>query len=142
MTKRLKVIKPFSIAGDPITLEIGDEFEFIEDTNEYRNKRVVRHDENNEEFSLTQDFAYSYNISIGYANKLIAEGFLEKIDEKKSNDFVNIFEEMKNIKEEYINQLNNLNTEFAESPMCLKIEKETVLRNLITLLDYLISLKK
>ena len=74
------------------------------------------------------------------------EGYLaevkktEPILEKK--DFVNVFEEIDSLLEDYTIDLGNLDEEMADMPACLKVERKTVLDNLVTLLTHLKSLKK
>jgi hypothetical protein len=44
--------------------------------------------------------------------------------------------------EEYNEELGNIDDDMADEPACLKVEKETVLRNMIKVLEHLNSLKK
>ena len=72
---------------------------------------------------------------------LLDNGYVEEVDEKKR--FVNIFDEIDNKLSEYNNELYSLKTKSDENtPQCLIVEKETVLRNMIKLLEYLKGLKK
>ena len=42
----------------------------------------------------------------------------------------------------YDEELDNIDKDFENSPACLKVEKETVLRNMLKVLEHLHSLKK
>lgn len=137
MTKILRVIDPFFI------MELGDTFEYSEDTNMYISKH-------NEEFYKTdsendKDLKSSYNsefqISVEYAKVLIDEGYLEEVNEQEKSEFVNVFDEIDKLMNGYQLELKNLN-KLSDMPACMKVEKETVLTNLITLLEHLKSLKK
>ena len=72
---------------------------------------------------------------------LLDNGYVEEVDYKKR--FVNILDEINNKRSEYNNELCALNSKADENtPQCLLVEKETVLRNMIKLLEYLKGLKK
>lgn len=137
MTKTLRVIDPFFV------MDLGDLFEWNEDAKMY----VSKH---NEEFYKADDTSInevksSYNaefqISEEYAKTLLSEGYLEEVREKTPN-FVNIFDEIDTLLEKYKNELTTVDKATAELPACVKVEREAVLTNLITLLNYLKSLKK
>ena len=122
MTKILKVVKPFFV------MEEGDTFEYNEETNQY-------------ESTVVSSYNSVYRISKEYAKMLLDNGYVEEVDEKKR--FVNIFDEIDNKLNEYNNELYALKTKADENtPQCLLVEKETVLRNMIKLLEYLKGLKK
>ena len=122
MTKILKVVKPFFV------MEEGDTFEYNEETNQY-------------ESTVVSSYNSVYRISKEYAKMLLDNGYVEEVDEKKR--FVNIFDEIDNKLSEYNNELYALKTKADENaPQCLLVEKETVLRNMIKLLEYLKGLKK
>ena len=136
MTKILKVIKPFFV------MENGDTFEYNADTDQYESVYNEEHNSSNEDNS-TVDSSYNsvYRISKEYAKMLLDNGYFEEVDEKKR--FVNIFDEIDNKLNEYNNELYTLKTKADENtPQCLLVEKETVLRNMIKLLEYLKGLKK
>lgn len=136
MTKILKVIKPFFV------MENGDTFEYNADADQYESVYNEEHNNSNEDNSM---FVSSYNsvyrISKEYAKMLLDNGYVEEVGEKKR--FVNIFDEIDNKLSEYNNELYALKTKADENtPQCLLVEKETVLRNMIKLLEYLKGLKK
>ena len=136
MTKILKVIKPFFV------MENGDTFEYNADTDQYESVYNEEHNSSNEDNStVVSSYNSVYRISKEYAKMLLDNGYVEEVDEKKR--FVNIFDEIDNKLSEYNNELYALKTKADENaPQCLLVEKETVLRNMIKLLEYLKGLKK
>lgn len=136
MTKILKVIKPFFV------MESGDTFEYNADTEQYESVYNEEHNSSNEDNStVVSSYNSVYRISKEYAKMLLDNGYVEEVDEKKR--FVNIFDEIDNKLNEYNNELYTLETKADENtPQCLIVEKETVLRNMIKLLEYLKGLKK
>ena len=136
MTKILKVIKPFFV------MENGDTFEYNTDIDQYESVYNEEHNSSNEDNStVVSSYNSVYRISKEYAKMLLDNGYVEEVDEKKR--FVNIFDEIDNKLNEYNNELYTLKTKADENtPQCLLVEKETVLRNMIKLLEYLKGLKK
>lgn len=136
MTKILKVIKPFFV------MENGDTFEYNANTDQYESVYNEEHNSSNEDNStVVSSYNSVYRISKEYAKMLLDNGYVEEVDEKKR--FVNIFDEINNKLSEYNNELYALKSKADENtPQCLLVEKETVLRNMIKLLEYLKGLKK
>lgn len=136
MTKILKVIKPFFV------MENGDTFEYNADTDQYESVYNEEHNSSNEDNStVVSSYNSVYRISKEYAKMLLDNGYVEEVDKKAR--FVNIFDEIDNKLSEYNNELYTLETKVDENtPQCLLVEKETVLRNMIKLLEYLKGLKK
>lgn len=136
MTKILKVVKPFFVMKE------GDTFEYNKETNQYESVYNEEHNSSNEDNStVVSSYNSVYRISKEYAKMLLDNGYVEEVDEKKR--FVNIFDEIDNKLSEYNNELYTLKTKADENtPQCLLVEKETVLRNMIKLLEYLKGLKK
>lgn len=136
MTKILKVIKPFFV------MENGDTFEYNADTDQYESVYNEQHNSSNEDNStVVSSYNSVYRISKEYAKMLLDNGYVEEVDDKKR--FVNIFDEINNKLSEYNNELCVLKSKADENtPQCLLVEKETVLRNMIKLLEYLKGLKK
>lgn len=136
MTKILKVIKPFFL------MENGDTFEYNADTDQYESVYNEEHNSSNEDNStVVSSYNSVYRISKEYAKMLLYNGYVEEVDDKKR--FVNIFDEINNKLSEYNNELCVLKSKDDENtPQCLLVEKETVLRNMIKLLEYLKGLKK
>lgn len=138
MAKTLRVIEPFFV------MEFGDTFEYNEDTKMY----VSKH---NEEFykmdggsidEVKSAYTSEFQISVDYAESLIKDGYLEEATEKEPQKFVNIFDEIDTLLERYKKGLDTLQEDCAELPACVKVERESVLTNLVTLLEHLKSLKK
>lgn len=136
MTKILKVIKPFFV------MENGDTFEYNANTDQYESVYNEEHNSSNEDNStVVSSYNSVYRISKEYAKMLLDNGYVEEVDDKKR--FVNIFDEINNKLSEYNNELYALKSKADENtPQCLLVEKETVLRNMIKLLEYLKGLKK
>lgn len=139
MTKILKVVKPFFV------MEIGDTFEYDNDTNQYKSVYNVENNSSNDNNStVMSSYSSVYTISTEYAKVLIGQGYLEQVDENtaESKKFVNVFDEISNLISVYNKDLADVLRSDDNTPQCLKIEKETVLRNMIKLLEHLNSLKK
>lgn len=139
MTKILKVIKPFFV------MEVGDTFEYNDKTKEYKSVYSEEHNSSNEENStVVSSYNSVYTISEDYAKMLVENGYLEEVMQNTNNDkqFVNIFDEIEHLLVQYNTDLNILLNSDDDTPQCLKVEKETVLRNMIKLLKHLKSLKK
>lgn len=136
MTKILKVIKPFFV------MENGDTFEYNTDTDQYESVYNEEHNSSNEDNStVVSSYNSVYRISKEYAKMLLDNGYVEEVDDKKR--FVNIFDEIDNKLSEYNKELYILKSKADDdTPQCLLVEKETVLRNMIKLLEYLKGLKK
>ena len=107
--------------------------------------------EKNEEFYKIADDKTSkvqsscsstFVISAEYAEKLVKDGYLEEMSENKSDnrEFVNVFDEINDLISKYETELSQIANE--DAPMCVKVEKQTVLNNLITVLNHLKDLKK
>jgi len=139
MTKILKVIKPFFV------MEVGDTFEYDNNTNDYKSVYNEEHNSSNEENStVVSSYNSVYTISEDYAKMLVDNGYLEEVKMNATSDkqFVNIFDEIDNLLVKYNSDLSTLLTSNDDTPQCLKVEKETVLRNMVKLLEHLKSLKK
>ena len=143
MIKTLKVVKPFYVDNN-LEIKVNEIFEWSEDEGLYINENtsVYNPDDSSEDTDTFSSTTKTY-ISIGYAARLLKYGFLKDTEDVKTKDnFVNIFDEIESLKNEYTKQLNGLIEEYKDSPACLKVEKQTVLTNLINLLNHLGSLKK
>lgn len=137
MTKILKVIKPFFV------MEVGDTFEYEADTKQYKSVYNEEHNSSNEDnSSVVSSYNSVYTISEDYAKMLIDNGYLVEFSSKNDKPFVNIFDAIEELTVKYKKELNDLFTTEDDIPQCLKVEKETVLRNMIKLLEHLSSLKK
>ena len=132
MTKVLKVIDPF------LRLDFGDMFVQNEDGDYVSSvkEEFVDHTDNGETYS--SKYNASFTISNDYATQLVKDGYLEEVSEKK--DFVNIFDEIDKLIEQYEVELKDNNDESLHP--AIKHEKEVVMTNLLTVLNHLKSLKK
>lgn len=136
MAKTLRVISDF------FDMTPGDTFEYDESRGMYvaeRSEEFHRSDDSDSE--LRSIYSSSFAISEGYANELIQDGVLEDASDD-SKRFVNVFDEIDNLTARYENELKNLNKDMKEFPECMKVERTTVLNNLLSVLDYLKGLKK
>lgn len=139
MTKTLIVTKPFSVMEPGDTLELNKDGMYESTYNE------ENHETNDEDGSVYSTYNSSYAISPDYAIALIKKGYLKTNEPKeKKNDtpFINVFDEIDNMIEAYNDDLKNLDDDMADQPKALKVEKETVLKNLVKALNHLKNLKK
>ena len=135
MNKVLHVIAPF------FTVEVGDTFEFDDNTNMYVSQRTEEfHKTDDSNSELRSTFNSNFAISADYAKELIADGYLEDVNGKKV--FMNVFDEIQRLSDKYSDELKNLNEDMAGMPECMKVERTTVLNNILSVLDHLKSLKK
>ena len=139
MAKTLRVIEPFLI------VDVGDTFEYDKESNMYISQRREEYYKNDASSlkDIKSIFSSDFQISVEYAKELIEDGVLEEATELEQNQpFVNIFDEIDSLLKEYTNNLNTLDNDFKDLPACVKVERQTVLQNMITLLKHLKSLKK
>lgn len=141
MAKILKVTKPFFV------MEIGDTFEYDANTKQYKSVYNIEHNGSDEKnTTVVSTYNSVYTISEEYAKMLIDNGYLEEsyidTESEKPTQFVNIFNEIDRLISEYSKDLDGIDNEYKDMPECLKVEKVTVIKNLLKLLIYLKSLKK
>ena len=139
MTKTLRVIDPFFI------MELGDIFEYSEESKMYVSKHKEDFYKNDDESvdNIKSSYNSEFQISVDYAKTLIKEGYLEEVPEaEKKAGFVNIFDEIDSLLAKYKKGLENIEEDMADLPTCVKVERQTVLTNMITLLEHLKNLKK
>lgn len=141
MAKILKVTKPFFV------MEIGDTFEYDANTKQYKSVYNIEHNGSDEKnTTVVSTYNSVYTISEEYAKMLIDNGYLEEsyinTESEKPTQFVNIFNEIDRLVSEYSKDLDGIDNEYKDMPECLKVEKVTVIKNLLKLLTYLKSLKK
>ena len=141
MAKILKVTKPFFV------MEIGDTFEYDANTKQYKSVYNIEHNGSDDKnTTVVSTYNSVYTISEEYAKMLIDNGYLEEsyidTESEKPTQFVNIFNEIDKLISEYSKDLNDVDNEYKDMPECLKVEKVTVIKNLLKLLTYLKSLKK
>lgn len=135
MNKKLKVVEPF------FNLGLDDTFELTEDGKNYVAERTEEYNKQGafgEE--LSSSFSSSFSISPDYAKQLIEEGYLEEVVEPTNGkDFVNVFDEIDKLLDDYTYRLKNVD---KDQPEVLKLEETTVLSNLVKVLKHLKNLKK
>ena len=139
MAKILRVIDPF------LVMETGDTFEYDEESGMYVYQRREEYYENNDKKlkEVKSVFSSNFQISADYAKELVEHGFLEEVTEvSDKTTFVNIFDEIDTLLNTYTTQLSSIDTDLKDIPACVKVERQTVLQNMITLLKHLKSLKK
>lgn len=138
MKKILRVVEPF------FTAELGDTFTFSDKTNLYESQTQEEFRKSDEDDEVTSSYNSTFSISKSYAKELIDEGYLEEVDNTTTDNkpFTNVFDEIKTLKEKYSSELSKLDEDMKLSPQCLKVERETVLSNLVKVLNHLESLKK
>lgn len=137
MTKTLRVIDPFFV------MDNGDTFEYNESTKMYVSKHKEEFYKNDDKSveEIKSSYSSEFQISEEYARALVNDGYLEEVEENK-HSFVNIFDEIDTLLAKYKNGLETLENDTVGLPTCVKVEKESVLTNLVTLLEHLKSLKK
>lgn len=136
MSNTLKVIKPFG------SLSAGDILELNKDSNNYEyshRDKFAKIGKNGENYDSSVSF--TVEISPAFAKALIDEGCLKSIDADKQ-EFVNVFDEIDRLLNVYTEELKAVDKTMHDCPECVKLERTTVLNNLITLLTYLKKLKK
>lgn len=135
MNKILTVAKPYC------WMEPGEKFELSSDGKMYTNVHTNEYTATYEDADMSSKAEISYSISKDFANSLVENGFLKDGDDVKDS-FKNVFDEIDTMIETYKADLRNLDEDMENEPACMKVEKETVLHNLIKTLSYLKSLKK
>lgn len=137
MSKTLRVIEPFFVLNvdDILTLAEGGKFYTAEHNEEFRG--------NSDESDIQSSYKASFTISVKWAKQLIEDGFLEEVLEKKDDKkFVNVFDEIDHLLVNYQEDLDNIEEDMVNDPECLKVEKTTVLKNIIKVLNHLKTLRK
>lgn len=136
MSKTLRVINSFFV------MEEGDTFVLSEDGKFYSSERNEEFHKAGDKNELNSTFSSTFNISIDYAKHLIEEGYLEEVEPTSKPGFVNVFDEIDNLINKYQNDLSNIDADMAGEPQCVKVERITVLKNIITVLNHLKTLRK
>ena len=137
MGKTLRVIDSFFV------MEVGDTFEWDENTQMYvaeHAEEFHKSDDSNSE--LRSSYQSNFAISADYAKELIADGYLEVVGAENKKVFMNVFDEISRLSEKYQDELKNIDEDMASMPECMKVERMTVLNNMISLLEHLAGLKK
>jgi Cdc6-like AAA superfamily ATPase len=135
MSKTLRVIDSFFV------VEVGDTFQLSEDGNSYIFERSEEFRKAGENIDQNATYNASFTISTEYAKQLIQEGYLEEVEEKKQQ-FVNVFDEINNLINKYQQELAHIDEDMKNEPACMKVEKTTVLSNILGVLNHLKTLRK
>ena len=134
MTKILKCVKPYFVMEPGDTLELSEVGKTY--TSNYRNEYHADSTDDTVSAWYNSDFT----ITSDYAKTLVDDGYFELVN--TNEQFVNVFDEIDRLSGIYSSQLADLNKDCANEPACVKIEKETVLSNMVKLLSHLKELKK
>ena len=137
MSKILRVIEPFFVLG------LDDTFVLSPDGTCYVAEHSEEFHTSKEDDELTSSYNSSFTISLKWAKQLIEDGYLEEVEDKQTkSSFVNVFDEIDKLLAKYTNELNDVKMMMAGEPECLIVEKTTVLKNIIKVLEHLKSLRK
>ena len=137
MAKVLRVIEPF------FDVDIDDTFVLSDDAKFYVfEKNEEFHTNSSETEDLTSSLKSTFKISIKWAKQLVEDGYLEEVNEKTNTKFVNVFDEIEKLLNAYQEELKLIPETMKESPECLRVERTTVLMNMIKVLSYLKTLRK
>lgn len=126
-------------------MEVGDTFELSADGKRYISEYNEEYNKYDDDRVSDSSYHSSFSISVDYAKELIEDGVLEEVvdkADKKDSNFVNVFDEIDNLLTKYNAQLETLDKDMVNSPQCLKVERKTVLSNMVKLLSHLKNLKK
>lgn len=135
MSKTLRVVESF------FAVEVGDTFEWDDKDQMYVSQHVEEfHKTDDSDSELRSTFNSNFAISADYAKELIADGYLEEVTDKKI--FTNVFDEIQRLHNKYTNELKTIDEDMANLPQCVKVERITVLNNLLAVLEHLNGLKK
>lgn len=135
MAKTLRVIDSFFV------MEVGDTFVLSEDGKYYISCHNEEFRKNDEDGDVNSSYTSEYRISTEYAEQLVKDGYLEEVGSTRK-DFVNVFDEIDNLINRYQTDLANVDANLAGEPQCVKVEKTTVLTNLLSVLNHLKTLRK
>lgn len=133
MEKYLKITEDFGVFSE------GDIFERNENGDYVYEDSFENGDLDDNKISMKQHTKIV--LSKNLAKKFIQHSVLEEV-KNNNTSFVNVFDEINKLREIYVKDLANIDDDMKNAPMCLQVEKNTVLSNMIKVLDHLYSLKK
>ena len=136
MSNILRVIDPFFIT------EVGDTFTRSEDGETYEFQKNEEFHKAGDNSDINSSYSATFKISTDYAKQLIDDGYLEEVSAKENKSFVNVFDEIDKLIMRYEEQLKNIDLDMANEPQCVKVEKTTVLTNILSVLSHLKTLRK
>ena len=125
--KILKVIEPM------FSLLPGDILELTDDGTSYIAEI------SDSDFNELEVVSATLKISANYAQELVKAGYLQ-VPAYENKGFINVFDEIDSLLAKYNEDLSNVGSE--DMPECMRVEKATVLKNMIKLLEHLKSVKK
>lgn len=137
MAKVLRVIEPFFDVDKDDTFVLSDDAKFY-----VFEKNEEFHTNSSETEDLTSSLKSTFKISIKWAKQLVEDGYLEEVNEKANAKFVNVFDEIEKLLNAYQEELKLIPETMKESPECLRVERTTVLMNMIKVLSHLKTLRK
>lgn len=136
MAKTLRVIDSFFV------MEFGDTFVLSEDGSCYTAEHNEEFYKDSDSDELKSAFNSKFVISLDYAKQLIKDGYLEEVDPEPKKTFVNVFDEIDTLINKYQIELDNIDNDLINEPQCVKVEKTTVLTNILSVLNHLKNLRK
>ena len=135
MTNKLRVNNNFYglVPGDILTLSDDGKAYVLES-----------HNSVDSESGLSSTFDLLFCIGTQKAEELVKAKVLGEVEEnkKKESQFVNVFDEIDKLLEEYKTEAEKLEHENDDRPHWFKVERSNVLESQVDLLMYLKSLKK
>ena len=134
MDKVFKVKKSFIDLVEP-----EDIIEYDKDTNTYFIEKIRKSSYVQEGIPYNITSQTYIDITPGEVETLIKEGYLVSVEQDKPH--VNVFDRIKELSSIYSKELKTLDEDMTNAPACLKIERQTVLQNLLTVLQELASYK-
>ena len=91
------------------------------------------------DFNELEVVSATLKISANYAQELVKAGYLQ-VPTYENKGFINVFDEIDSLLAKYNEDLSNVGSE--DMPECMRVEKTTVLKNMVKLLEHLKSVKK
>lgn len=136
MSKILQVINPFYV------FKSGDCLNLSEDGTKYIGSKEESFEHSGDDGQVfSSSCKNTFTISSNYAEDLIKNGYLKETA-NENTQFVNVFDEIDRLLVTYEEDLKNIDKGAENVPACIKVEKTTVLQNLIKVLTHLKNLKK
>ena len=131
MDKVLKVKKSF------LGTDVNDVFEYDKENNTYELNKNHTYSQVEDGNPYTVKSSYEVSLSADNINDLINKGYLVPVKDENKKVYVNIFDKIDELINLYISELKNIDEDMKNAPACLKIEKQTVLENLVQTLESL-----
>lgn len=148
MEKVLKVIKPIRIAfgsDDIYYISVGDEL--VRNTDgSYSHNVSSKNEQFYENQSHVTEFESSMKLDNEYIQDLIKSGYLAEdtpvqVKNECKCNYSKLYNKIDELLAQYAKDIENIDKDLKDYPECCKLEKRTVLLNLINLLTELKSYK-